>query len=234
MSQDRAVHPGDDLLQGLPETLPGDERLLWQGRPDWRALAQRAFHIRPVAGYFGLLVLWSVASGAYDGLAVTEIVRSAVRLAGLGAGAAGLLALLAWLSARSAVYSITSRRVVMRVGVALPLTVNLPFVQIESAAVRGNPDGTGDIPLRLTGSQRIAYLLLWPHVRPWRFTRAEPMLRAIPDAQAVAATLAQAMAASTSAQPRARTHGEFGRASASAAGLDPSGARHGQPRFAAE
>ena len=36
-----------------------------------------------------------------------------------------------------------------------------------------------------------AWLLLWPHVRPWRLRAAQPMLRGIPDAAAVAARLAE-------------------------------------------
>jgi len=38
----------------------------------------------------------------------------------------------------------------------------------------------------------LGYMLLWPHARPWRFARPQPMLRSVPDAQAVAAMLAEA------------------------------------------
>ena len=41
--------------------------------------------------------------------------------------AIGMLTLLAWLSARATVYSVTSHRVIIKGGVALPVTVNLPF-----------------------------------------------------------------------------------------------------------
>ena len=56
-------------------------------------------------------------------------------------------------------------------GVALPMTLNIPFRVIGAAALRAYADGTGDIPVALTGGDRIAYLLLWPHARPWRAAR---------------------------------------------------------------
>ncbi len=70
----------------------------------------------------------------------------------------------------------------MRIGIVLTLTLNLPFRVIESAGLRTYADGTGDIPLSLAGKEKIAIIHLWPHARPWRFARPEPMLRAIPDA----------------------------------------------------
>ena len=42
---------------GLPERLPGDERIVWQGAPDPGVLARRAFHLRKLALYFGLLLM---------------------------------------------------------------------------------------------------------------------------------------------------------------------------------
>ncbi len=50
-----------------------------------------------------------------------------------------ILSLLAYLIARTTIYSITSRRVVMRFGVALPMTVNIPFKAIRSADVAAQP-----------------------------------------------------------------------------------------------
>ena len=38
----------------------------------------------------------------------------------------------------------------------------------------------------------LGYALLWPHARPWRLSQPEPMLRAVPEAQDVAAILAEA------------------------------------------
>ena len=73
------------------------------------------------------------------------------------------------LSARTTVYTITSKRLVMRVGMALPVTINLPFNQIDGASLRLFANGSGDIPLKVTAKERVAYLLLWPHARPFHF-----------------------------------------------------------------
>ena len=47
----------------------------------------------------------------------------------------------------------------------------------------------------MIGERGFGYALLWPHARPWRYRSPEPMLRAVPDAQAVAARLTRACAA---------------------------------------
>ena len=79
----------------------------------------------------------------------------------------------------------------MRVGAALTVTLNLPYTQIGSADLELRKDGTGTIALTTTGDVQFAYLVLWPHVRPWRFP-ARPALRCIPDAERVARVLADA------------------------------------------
>jgi len=94
--------------------------------------------------------------------------------------------------ARSTVYTITTARVAMRIGVALTVTLNLPFRQIGAANLALKSNGTGTIALQTLGDTRISYLVCWPHVRPWHFNRTQPALRAIPDAAAVAKILAEA------------------------------------------
>jgi hypothetical protein len=210
------MHPTTDRIAGIDEPLPPGEQLLWQGMPDWRALARRALHVRSLGVYFVALVAWRVAAAAGDGEPIAAAAVSVIWLAALGLAAGGMLGLLAWASARTTTYAITSRRIVMRIGVALPMTVNLPLREIESASVRAYPDGTGDLPLRLRGDVRIAWLHLWPHVRAWRLARPEPMLRAVPEAQRVADILAAAArAAVPGAAPAAQ--GESAASSALAA-----------------
>ena len=51
-------------MKGLPGPLPAGDRLLWQGRPAWRALAQRIFHVKVVAAYVGLLLGSCLVVGA--------------------------------------------------------------------------------------------------------------------------------------------------------------------------
>lgn len=195
-----AAHDDHELepVPGLPEHLPAGESILWQGRPRWQSLAVRAMHLKVLALYFGGLAAWRAATLLGDGLTAGEAAIGALWIVLLGLGAMGLLTLFAWLAARTTMYTITNRRVVLRVGVALPLTINLPFAAVAAASLNDSPDGSGDVALALVPEQRISYALLWPHARPWRFSRAEPMLRAIPDAAGVAQVLARALAASAS------------------------------------
>ena len=66
--------------------------------------------------------------------------------------------LVSWLIAATTHYTITDKRVIMQIGVALPIALTLPLKRIGSADVKLNADGTGDIPLAL-GRQKLAYLL---------------------------------------------------------------------------
>jgi hypothetical protein len=181
---------------GLPEPLPAGEAILWQGAPCWRALALRLFHVRILAIYFAAIVTARVAVLVSAGESAAEVASAGAELAAVSATTIAVLALVAWLTGRTTAYTITTRRVVMRYGIALPLTVNIPFRMIEGAELREHADGTGDLPLPLAPSERLAYLALWPHARPWRIARAVPMLRAVGEARAVAQILGRALAAS--------------------------------------
>ena len=204
-------------VRGLPERLPAGETILWQGAPRWGALSRRLFHVRKIALYFAILLAWLVYADIADGIDPAALLRSSLWLTGGAAVAIGLLTGVAWLMARTAVYTITSRRVVMRFGIAFPTTFNLPFRRIRSAGLRRYADGSGDIPLALNSEDRIAYLLLWPHARPWRFSPAEPMLRGLPDAGAVAEILAGALAADMAIRQPAPPPSESGATSSQAA-----------------
>jgi hypothetical protein len=184
----------DEPIRGLPGHLPEGEHIVWQGAPEWRALARGALRTRWVAAYFVVLLLWTAASGVGAGQPLGALALKTAMLA-LAAGVClGLLYGFAWLSARTTVYTITNRRIVLRYGVALSKCFNLPFTVVASAGLKTDADGVGDIPVALTDGNKIAYPLLWPHARPLRFSRPEPMLRAIPDAAAVAGKLGAALA----------------------------------------
>lgn len=182
-------------VDGLPGALPDGEVVLWQGGPSAGALARHALHDRLIAAYFAaagvaeLAVAWSQGwTPAAAAAAFAVIVASA-------AVVIGLIRVFAILIARTTRYTITSRRVVMRIGIALPVTLNIPFKIVEGAALRTYEGGTGDIPVAIAGWGRIGFLHLWPHARPWRVGRPEPMLRAVPEAGQVAAILARALGA---------------------------------------
>lgn len=186
-------------VRGLPQMLPQGERMLWQGAPRWQDLAVHAFHVRKVVWYFAALSLLAGGLRLAEGESIAMAIRPFQWLMPMGLVAAALLAGLAYLSARTTVYTITTKRVVMRIGMALPLTLNLPFTQIDGAALRVFANGSGDIPLKVTKSERVAYLLLWPHARPFNFKHPQPSLRCIPRADDVANLLASALTGTSSA-----------------------------------
>jgi hypothetical protein len=181
-------------------SLPAGEVVLWQGAPSFRSLVRRALHLRTLGIYFAVLVAWNgiaafLAGESAAAAGLTVLLATAASLAVLG-----FVALAGWLIARTTRYTITSRRVLMRIGVALPMTLNLPFAIVGGAGLKVHADGTGDIPLALTGSGRVAYLHLWPHARPWRVGQPEPMLRCVPEADRVAAILGHALQAAGTAK----------------------------------
>jgi hypothetical protein len=206
-------------VRGLPEELPGGETLLWQGAPDWRVLARDAFAARTCGYYFAALALWRGWAIWDAGGSGAEIASGVTWLLLLGLVVMGLLSLMAWVAATTTCYTITTRRVVMRIGFLLTLTINLPFRWIGAADLKLNRDGSGNLALSLTGKTRLAYLVLWPNVRPWHMVRAQPALRAIPDAGEVGELLSAAMQAD-----------EVRRA----AGTPPPPDREGAHRIAAE
>ena len=208
---------------GLPERLPANEKILWQGSPDARVLARSAFHIRKLALYFVALVAINTASVVADGATAMDVLLALVWPTGLSALALAGVWTLAWLTARTAVYTVTDRRVVMRIGIVLTLTFNLPLRTIETAAMRQGPNGHGDIVLALKGPDHIAWLHLWPHARPWHLTRTQPMLRALPQVANVAALLQKAWSAQTggAVEPLA-TPASGQQAEANQQGLQPS------------
>lgn len=190
---------GETRPFGLPGPLPAGERILWQGQPGWKGLALRAFHCREVAIYFAVFAAWRAASGYADGGIETGAIR-ALALLPIAALSIGLLCLLAWATARCSVYTLTDRRVVLSIGVALTATLNLPLSAIERADLKLLGDGSGDLTLGLAPGTRVAYLTLWPHARPWRLRDPEPTLRALPDPERAAAVLAEALGAGAPAR----------------------------------
>jgi len=182
-----------EKIRGLPADLPRGEELLWQGSPTWKSLAIHTYYVRVVVLYFGALLLWRIGAGIGAGHGFAAVALSCVWLLGLGSVAAGLLTMIAYLSARTTVYSITSSRVLLRHGIAVSVTVNIPFTLLEAADLRLRKDGNGDISLKLRKDQRLGYLVTWPHLRPGYITRPQPSFRSLPDAQHAASVLGEAM-----------------------------------------
>ena len=183
--------------------LPRGERVLWQGAPAWRAVFLRVFHARKLVAYFAILLAARAVFMLADGAGAADAALAVAVLLPLPLFALGMLALMAWLIERTSRYTITDRRLVMRVGVVLDVTFNFPFKVVESAALKTWPDGTGDLSIAFLPGNQIGYAHLWPHARPWRLRRVEPALRCVPRASEVAAILGRALAEATGGTTRA-------------------------------
>ena len=181
-----------EAAYGLPEPLPKGESILWQGAPDFYDLAVRVFHLKKAAVYF-LVLMFARGSYLYSlNEPALTVLAGILLVAALGLTAMAALGILAWLTARTTAYTLTDQRIVMRIGIVLTLTFNLPLKRIETAGLLLTGKGFGDIPLALSGGDRIGWLNLWPHARPWRLAKPEPMLRCIADAQTLASMLQKA------------------------------------------
>lgn len=162
-----------------------DEKVLWKGRPNLGLLARSAFHTRTLGLYFAALTIIALVMGNPDTALVAAV---------LGTALLAILYLLAWLSTRSTLYILTEARIIMRIGMAIETRINIPLKQVTSAHLRPRAKGHGDIAFELAGDRMLGTVLLWPHVRPWHYARPQPMLRAVPEAAALAQMIAQARA----------------------------------------
>jgi hypothetical protein len=185
----------------LPCSLPPGERVLWQGAPSWLSMARNTLHYRGLSLYFGALVAWVAIHGATRGDPLVEVAIATGRAAAAAAAPLGLAALYAWAISRSATYTITNRRVVLRMGIALPMTINLPFVKIDGVSVRMRSDGAGDIALQMAPEARtgLGWAVLWPFARPGHFKNPQPLLSSLADAEKASQILGRAIAASADA-----------------------------------
>lgn len=181
-------------VRGLPDILPEGEEILWQGQPNWWALTRDALAFWWVAGFFATLFAWRTVSGAAtQGWA--DSASAASLLLVLGAVMCVVLLIVGLVQAKFSIYTITNRRVVLRIGAMLTITLNLPLPKIVSADLDLRRNGTGTIALEMArepGALRVSYLMTWPHVRPWHVKNTAPALRCIPEAESVARLFAEA------------------------------------------
>ena len=180
-------------IKGLPEELPDGEFVVWQGEPAWRSFTARAFHSRNLAFYFVGLIAVHLVYQILNGAAFAELSVSVAWQAGLAAIALGLLTLLGKQYASSTVYTLTNRRLVVRSGVAVPMIINLPWESVAKVGFKAFSDGTGDFLVTPKPGKKLFYLMVWPHVKPFGWGRVNPLLRAIPEPQALAQRLAQVL-----------------------------------------
>ncbi|MEC9099828.1 MAG: photosynthetic complex putative assembly protein PuhB [Pseudomonadota bacterium] len=180
---------------GLPGPLPENEHVIWQGAPYWRNFARNVFYSRIVVAYFGIVMLVLMGISILDGGDWREAAKAAIPVIFFALITIGILSILAWIGARATIYTVTNRRVVMRIGAAFSKSVDIPFKVIESVQLKSSPAGLGNISIKLKVGNSIPYFFIWPHARPWRFREAEPMLRAVDDVEAIAKILVEQLEA---------------------------------------
>lgn len=178
-------------VPGLPEALPNDEYILWQGKPDSLRLARDAWNLNWVLGYFAFLAFWRVGVSSAS-VPFAEALLHGVPFVVAGALAGLILYGMAHAQAKATVYTLTNKRAAMRIGAALTLTLNIPYVQIRNAGVTTSKNGTGSIAFELMDTSAISFWMTWPHTRSWHFKHVQPAFRAIPNASRVAAIFAEA------------------------------------------
>lgn len=191
-------------VKGLPEAPPKGEVILWQGKPNWWALSKESLNLHWVAGYFVFLAAWRFTA-VVDLMPLGQAIWASVPFLILGGIACAVLLVIAWVQAHYTVYTVTNRRVAMRIGAALNVTLNLPYTQIANANLDLRKAGTGTIAFDLLGDTRISYLVCWPHVRPWKISPTQPALRCINDAERIAAMISEAAQARVSTPQVERT-----------------------------
>ena len=136
--------------------------------------------------YFGLLIAGHTVYRLMEGVSAAQVMGTLAWQAGL---AATVLVLLTWLArayAKSILYTLTSERLVIRSGVALPMMANIPIEQITAADMRVYRDGTGDILLKPVADRKLYWVLLWPNVSAWYSRPVRPLLRGLEDPQRAA------------------------------------------------
>ena len=202
---DEEDETGGEPVNGLPAALPQGEEILWQGKPNPRAFAIDAMRLRWVGLWFGGFAAWRVAHHLATGGESAAVVGIITNVAVMGVLGMALLGLIGWLMARSTVYTFTNKRVVLRFGVAIRKYINVPFSRITSAGLKDHGQSVGSIALQMQVDRSVPFLHLWPHARPFRFIRPQPLLRAVPGAKGVAETLCAAIADNAGDDMQVRT-----------------------------
>ena len=176
---------------GLPEDLPRNEYIVWQGRPEWRQLAIEAFHVRKIAIYFAVMVVWQWISLLESNAAGMDMLKQLGTSIGLALLALAVLSWSAYWSAQATMYTLTNKRIIMRIGIVLSLTFNLPLKKITACDLQLLSKQTGNIALGIATDSPIGWLNLWPHVRAWRVASPQPTLRCVPQAESLAKKVLQ-------------------------------------------
>ena len=169
---------------------PG-ERILWQGRPRTGALRRHLFKVRWLAVYVAALLCWKLALILWIRGWQPQEAADVATLVAQGVALLGIVAFYAWALARTTTYTLTNLRIVIRHGIALPGTVDIPLRALRSVAVRVRQDGTGDVALGVREGGGIGFAKLWPHVQGLGLSHPVPMLRGLADAAVLSTILSR-------------------------------------------
>ncbi|MDZ7824312.1 MAG: photosynthetic complex putative assembly protein PuhB [Ahrensia sp.] len=180
-------------VNGLPAHLPEGEHIVWQGRPDARLVGRKVLKTRWIAGYFVVLAVWALIVGVHEGRAFGNTLISIAMLTILAAVVIGLLELFAWGVHKTTLYTMTNKRLVFRIGVALSATFNLPYDQIAAVDMRERGNDFGDIALTLKKGNQMSWLVFWPHVRGVQMKMTVPQMIGLPNVGGAAEMLSLQM-----------------------------------------
>ena len=182
-------------MTAIETSLVRQDALVWQGSPSWRAIARDVYHLRLIAAYLGLLVALDAYQAYAKAIPLGKAVHDSVPLVVIVAGVMANFILLAWLTARTTRYTITSGRLTMTYGIAISATLTIPYARIAKLELAQGRDGVGDVALTLEAGNHMPYLKLWPLARAGRLLHPQPMLRGVPQVAVVAGLFSRAVAA---------------------------------------
>ena len=196
-------------VPGLPGRLPDGEFIVWQGQPAFKTVMTRLLRARWIAAYFAIAALWSVAVGINNSETAWQFVGRISFIAVAAVILFALMALYARAVAKTSLYTLTNHRVVMRVGIAISASFNLPFAQISGADFRVGSDGSGDVALTLKSGHGLSGSVFFPHQRGGLWRKLSPQMICLADAKAVAEKLATQLKAYTpTSQATAQSSGD--------------------------
>ncbi|MEO0730515.1 MAG: photosynthetic complex putative assembly protein PuhB, partial [Pseudomonadota bacterium] len=166
--------------EGLPEAPPEGERILWTGMPSARDLGVRMFAVKWIAAFAIVLAVSSFFSPLHANATLIQHAMIATSLLAAGALAIGFALFWGWLVAINTRYTITNERVVIRHGVTMPMSINVPFAKIATASSKVRRDGSGDVSVALLDGNRVSWFAIYPHNRSWTWQGTQPAFRSIP------------------------------------------------------
>ena len=174
----------DRLPKEFGKSIPSEEKICWDGSPDWRSFGYQVFGIKYLFIYFIVTALYAVSqiesSFSFSAFSINYLPYF---LSGVFAGS--ILLVLAYVAARHTYYVITERRIVIRTGVALVFLLNVPFKNILSIDKQVLARGRGNIAFKAKSKKRIPYFSCWPSVRSGSFVEPVPAFRSITDIEHV-------------------------------------------------